>query len=245
MRATVVCLTLAVAISGCGLIKRHRDVYAEAKPAADALRRKLVAAAKLVDEHDPPTEDDACDSPKKLTYDPMSDAHDTDYMMLQEAKRGGAKADDETPDEKLRFSFIGPLVDVMWGTSDKSPYSDYALSGFANQASKDRVRRGLQVKNVVLVRERSIYVDYFLVDLEKNKPKILCAGSFFPTADPDAAEASTKEYLKITKNKKTGKVIKTEKQTVTSDPKGASLYVNARNTLALRMENELGLAFPK
>jgi hypothetical protein len=245
MRAAILAVSLASFLtSGCFLFKKQRDVYAEAKPAADELRTKLVAAAKLIDKHEEPTEDEECSESKKLTFDPKSDAHDTDYIMLQEAKRGGGKPDDENPDEKLDLKFSGPFVNVMAGTSPNSPYTDYAVSGIANEDMKKNVKRGLQVKNVVIVRERSSSMDYFLVDLAKDKPKIVCAGSFQPNADPNAAGPTTKEYVKITKNKKTGKVISKEKLTSTSDAKGASLWADARKQLAERMESELGLSAP-
>lgn len=243
MRSVIVAVSLAAVLTpGCFLLKKNRDVYAEAKPAADELRTKLVAAAKLVDKHEEPAEDEECTESKKLTFDPKSDAHDTDYIMLQEAKRGGGKPDDETPDEKLDLKFSGPFVWLMRGTSPNTPFGDGALNTIASESTKNEVKRGLQVKNLVIVRERSIYMDYFLVDLAKAKPKIVCAGSFQPNADPDAEGPTTKEYVKTTKNKKTGKVIKTEKVTVNSDAKGASLWSDARKQLAARMKEELGLA---
>ena len=62
------------------------------------LRNKLVATAKRVDAEPAPAETAVCASAKKLTFDPSSDAHDTDYMMLDEAKRGGAKAIQPVPE---------------------------------------------------------------------------------------------------------------------------------------------------
>ena len=236
-------MSLALFVTpGCFLLKKQRDVYAEAKPAADELRTKLVAAAKLVDKHEEPTDDEACSESKKLTFNPKSDAHDTEYIMLQEAKRGGGKEDDENPKEKLDLIFSGPFVNLMRGTSPNTPYSGSVLGELAREDMKTSVKRGLQVKNLIIVRERSIYMDYFLVDLAKAKPKIVCAGSFQPSADPNAEGPTTKEYVKITKNKKTGKVISTENQTASSDAKGASLWADARKQLAARMEDELGLA---
>jgi hypothetical protein len=243
MRATIVAVSVASLLtSGCFLFKKQRDVYAEAKPAADELRTKLVAAAKLVDKHEEPTEDEECSEGEKLTYDPKSDAHDTEYIMLSEAKRGGGKEDDENPKEKLDLIFSGPFVWLMRGTSPNTPFGEGALNSIANDEMKKQVKRGLQVKNLIIVRERSIYLDYFLVDLAKSKPKIVCGGSFTPSADPNAEGPTTKEYIKTTKNKKTGKVISTEKVTVSSDAKGASLWSNARKQLAARMRDELGLA---
>lgn len=244
MKSAVFVLSLAFVASGCFLFKSNRDVYNEAKPKADELREKLVAAAKLVAKHEEPTEDDACSEDKSLVYDPKSDAHNTDYIMLNEARRGGAEANDEIPKDDPDLIFLGPFVDLMRGTGPDY-YSDFVMGKMASSETKKSVKRGLNVKHVVIVRARIGEMDYFLVDLGKKKPEIVCGGTFDALPDPDAAGPSTKEYVKTTKNKKTGKVISTEKITVNSDPKGASLFVNARNKLAERMRDDLGLAFPK
>lgn len=236
---------LFLAVLSCTLAcnsKTQKQAYEEARPAADALRAKIVAAAAQVEKRPPVPTTSTCKAPKKLTFDPNSDAHDTDYMMLAEAKRGGAKADDKQPDEDLDLHFgTNPLPRVLRGTSTNSIYADYTLTSTADEGFKNMVKRGLAVKNVVLVRERLGTLDYFLVDLTPATPTIVCAGTFTPSSDPKLGDAHTEEWITITKNRRTGKEIKRESKTVTSDPRRDALYKDAIAQLALRMDKELGL----
>lgn len=229
-------------IAGCNS-KTQKQVYDEARPAADVLRAKVVAAATLVDKKPPTPSTSTCKATKKLTFDPKSDAHDTDYMMLEEAKRGGGKPDDKHPDESLSLIFpTNPLPFSLRVTSPNSPVASYMLTGKASQDSIDTLRRGLNVKNVVLVRNRLGVFDYFLVDLASAAPTVVCTGTFTPTSDPALAGAHTQEYVTITKNKRTGKEVKRETSSVTTDPSRAALYDDAKAQFATRMQKELGLS---
>ncbi len=231
-----------VAASGCNLLKTQKQVYAEAKPAADALRPKLVAAAALVEKKPPTPQTSKCKATKPLTFDPASDAHNTDYMMLEEAKRGGAPADDQHKNESLDLYFgTNPFPRVMRGTNGF--YPDYMMGDPAKDDFKDTVRRGLNVKNVVIVRElRTGAMDYFLVDLAPAAPTVVCAGTFTPTADPALGSAHTEEFQVITTNRRTGKVVKTDNKSVTSDPYHTALFLDAEAQLAIHMKSELGIA---
>jgi hypothetical protein len=231
-----------VAIAGCD-IKTEKQVYDEAKPVADVLRAKVVAAAGIIDKKPPTPASSACKAPKKLTFDPKSDAHDTDFIMLEEAKRGGGKPDDKNKDENLDLHFAtNPFPRLLRGTSPNSIYPSYTLTDTAKTDMIDTIRRGKNVKNVIIVRERSGVFDYFLVDLAPASPAIGCAGTFTPTADPTLGAAHTQEYVTITTNLRTGKEIKREKSTVTTDPTRAALYADARTQLGIHMQKELGIA---
>ncbi|MFT3838719.1 MAG: hypothetical protein QM723_17195 [Myxococcaceae bacterium] len=229
---------MSVLVAACG--KTQKQVYADAKPAADVLRAKLVTAAKLVDAEPAPAASAACASPKKLTFDPSSDAHDTDFMMLQEAKRGGAAATDDAKDESLNLYFAtNPFARVMRGTAGF--YADYMLRDTAQDDFTDGVKRGLKVQNVVLVRERAQNLDYFLVDLAPAKPSIVCRGTFTPSGDPSLEGQHTEQWLVITKNRRTGKEISRRIENKETDPAKNALYKDATAQLGLRMHKELGL----
>ena len=227
------------ALTGCET-KTEQQVYDEAKPVANALRAKVVAAAALIDKRPATPSTSTCKAPKKLTFDPKSDAHDTDYMMLQEAKRGGGKADDKTPDEGLNLYFpTNPFPRLLRGTSPTSIYT--STNGRASLDLPDLMKRGQNVKNLVIVRDRQGSLDYFLVDLAPAAPTIVCTGTLTPTSDPSLSGAHTQEYVTITKNKRTGKEVKRENSSVTSDPARAALFKDAETQFAVHMQKELGL----
>ncbi|MGZ3454413.1 MAG: hypothetical protein ACXVEF_32705 [Polyangiales bacterium] len=237
-------VVFALDLAGCDR-KPKSQVVQEAKAKADPLRDKLVAAAELVAKQDATPSDSECDAPKKLTFDPKSDEHDTDFMMLQEAKRGGGKADDKNPDESLDLHFAGPFPVTMRVTSPESPVASYMLTDNADESYRAMIRRGLQVKNVVIVRYELAGMEYFLVDLAKSKPKIVCKGMFSPSEDPNAEGEQSEEWEKTTKNKKTGKVVAKETKTVKTNAKAASLYEDAQKQFRTRMKKELGIDLPK
>lgn len=243
MTKSACALAALTLFAACGLFKNQREVYDDAKPAAAPLRAKVVAAAALVDKRPPVPSSSTCKAPKKLTFDPTSDAHDTDYMMLSEAARGFTKPDDKHPDEDLDLHFGGPFPIVMRGTSTPRYFDDYMLRDPATEAVKDRIKRGLNVKNVVIVRERLGSLEYFLVDLAPATPAIVCAGTITPTADPTLAGAHTQELTIVTKNKRTGKEISRQTTTTSSDPHHAALWADARAQLSIHMQKELGLGF--
>ena len=236
-------LLVAVVLTACNS-KTQKQVYDESRPAADVLRVKVVSAAALIDKKPPTPSTSTCKASKKLTFDPASDAHDTDYMMLQEAKRGGGKADDKNKDEDLNLYFpTNPFARVLRGTSPNTIYASYITSDTATSDFLDTTRRGLKVKNVVFVRELATGdLDYFLVDLAPAAPAIVCAGMISPTADPSLAAAHTQQYVTITTNKRTGKEVKRTNTSVSSDPRRAALFQDANTQLALHMQKELGLS---
>jgi hypothetical protein len=163
--------------------------------------------------------------------------------MLKEALRGGAKADDQIRDEDLNLYFpTNPLPWVLRGTSTNSIYADYITNRTADDAFKDTMKRGLNVKNLVLVREYGSSLEYFLVDLTTAKPKIICEGSFTPEADPNAQAAHIEEWTTIWKNKRTGKEVRRKTEEKWADPQRATRYTDAVTQFALRMNTELGLA---
>src|SRR5438270_77266 len=83
-----------------------------------------VAAADLVEKSPAPPDKSTCAMQKTLTFDPSSDAHDTDFMMLQEAKRGAAAETDAIKNESLDLHFAtNPLPRVLRGTAGF--YEDY------------------------------------------------------------------------------------------------------------------------
>ena len=232
----IAALAVLASFTACG--KSQSKVYAEAKPAADALRAKVVAAAGLVDKAPAPPEKSTCAMQKPLTFDPSSDAHDTDFMMLQEAKRGGAPETDDIKDEALDLHFAtNPMARTLRGTAGF--YPDYMLRDPADDDFKATVKRGLGVKNVVLVRERGVNLDYFLVDLAS--PSVVCSGTFVPTADPTLQGAHTEKWLVITKNRRTGKEVSRRVEDKTTDPAKSALYEDAIAQLGTHMNAELGI----
>jgi hypothetical protein len=234
-------LGVAVATVGCNT-KSQKQVYDESRPAAEVLRKKVVAAAALIDKKPPTPTTSTCKAPRKLTFDPKSDAHDTDYMMLEEAKRGAGKEDDTHKDEDLKLYFpTNPFARMLRGTSPNSIYASYTMTDTANADFQDMIRRGLNVKSVVILRNRLGTFDYFLVDLAPAAPAIVCSGTFSPTADPALGAAHTQEFVTITTNKRTGKEVKRESKSVTSDPQRAALYKDLETQFGTRMQKELGL----
>lgn len=231
-------LALLLSTAGCN-IKTQKQVYDEAKPAADALRAKTVAAAQLVQKQQPPAAGAKCKTTKKLTFDPQSDAHDTDFIMFEEAKRGGAKREDKDPDEDLDLHFAtNPFPVLLRGTSPKTPYASYMTSDTASAEMKDRVHRGENVKNLILVHARGSTVDYFLVDLAA--PTILCSGTFDAGADPSLGTRSS-DYDVVTKNKRTGKEVKRESHHDVHDDRKSALYDDAKKKLTAHVKAELGI----
>lgn len=235
-------LVVLLAFSACDS-KTQKQVFEELRPAADALRAKVVAAAKVVEKRPPVSADSTCLAPEPLTFDPSSDAHDTDYLMLNEALRGGAKADDQLRDEDLNLYFpTNPLPRVLRGTSTNSLYADYMLTGTADEAFKAMTKRGLHVKHLVLVREYGAALEYFLVDLTAAQPTVICEGTFTPSADPSAEAAHIEAWTTIWKNKRTGKEVRRKTEEKWADPQRATRYTDAVTQFALRMHQELGLS---
>jgi hypothetical protein len=238
-RLFVVASLVVSIVAGCDT-KTEQQVYDEAKPAAAALRAKTVAAAQLVQKQPPPAAGAKCKTTKKLTFDPKSDAHDTDFIMFEEAKRGGARRENKDPDEDIDIGFYhNPFPTLLRGTSDKSPF--YSMSSTASQELVDAVRRAKNVKNLILVHARSTTVDYFLVDLAAAT--ILCSGTFDANADPKLG-ARSDDYDIVTKNKKTGKEVKREAHHDVHDDRAAALWADANKKLAAHMKAELGINTP-
>ena len=197
-------MTLGAALSACN-IKTEKQVYDEARPVGDALRAKLVLATRLVEKRPPVPAGSTCKAPKKLTFDPKSDAHDTDYLMFEEAKRGCNKRETGQPDEDLNLYFAtNPLPCLLRGTAKNSLYG--TTSATASTSTEDAVKRGKNVKNLVLVHARGTTLDYFLVDLAPATPAIVCAGTLDATADASLG-THTDNYDLVTTSKKTGKEV--------------------------------------
>jgi hypothetical protein len=221
--------------------KSQTQVYTEARPAADALRAKTVAATKLIEKQAPPAAGATCKTTKKLTYDPKSDAHDTDFIMFEEAKRGGGKHEDG-PEDTVDLLFATPFSRLLAGTHVPPAYESYMTSGTADGAFKDTMRRAQGVKNLVIVRSQSsMAVQYFLVDLAT--PTILCSGSFEPTADSSLG-TRTDNYDTVTTNKRTGKEVGRVSHTDTHDDYKSALYVDAKKQFTARMKAELKINAP-
>jgi hypothetical protein len=223
--------------------KSQTQVYAEARPAADVLRAKTVAAAKIVDKLASPPSGATCKTTKKLTYDPSSDAHDTDYIMLEEAKRGGGKHEDGQPEDSPDLIFAtSPFPQLLRGTHVPPFYETYMTSDPARGDFKDKIRRAKGVKNLVIVRSRSTAVEYFLVDLAA--PTVLCSGSFDVTADASLG-SRTDNYDVVTTNKRTGKEVGRVSHTDTHDDYKSALYMDATKKLAARMKTDLKINPPE
>jgi hypothetical protein len=218
--------------------KTQTQVYAEARPAADVLRAKTLAATKLIEKQAAAPAVSTCKPTKKLTFDPKSDAHDTDFIMFEEAKRGGGKHEDGQPEDDLDLIFAtAPFPRLLRGTHVPSFYDDYR-SDRADGAFKDLIKRGLNVKNVVIVHARGSSMDYFLVDLAG--PTIVCSGSFVADADTSLG-TTTDNYDSVTTNKRTGKEVKRVAHRDTHDNYKSALYLDAKKKLETRMKAELGI----
>jgi len=238
MRVGAALLVVVFALLACKS-QTKKQAYAEAKPAADALRAKVVQAASLVEAEAPPASDSVCKSTKKLTFAPESDAHDTDYIMLKEAKRGAAKPDD-SDEEDVDLVFNTPMTQLLRGTNGF--YADYMLTDPARQDLLDTLRRGKNVKNVVIVRSRGTDLDYFLVDLGASS--IVCKGTFEANADPNLG-TRTENYDLVTKDKRTGKELARERKSDTHDDRKSALFNDAMGKLRARMKAELQLDAPQ
>jgi hypothetical protein len=222
-------------------LKTQKQAYDEARPMAEPLRAKAIAAAQLVEKQKPPAAGATCKSTKKLTFNPKSDAHDTDFIMFEEAKRGAAKRDDKQPEEDLDLHFAtNPFPVLLRGTSTNSMYESYMLGDPANGDFLDRIKRGGSVKNLIVVRSNGTTVDYFLVDIAPAAPVVLCSGTFRASADPSLG-TRTESYDLVTKNKRTGKEVGRTSHTDTHDDRKNALYVDAHGQFAARMKSELGI----
>jgi hypothetical protein len=231
-------MMLGAGLSACN-IKTEKQIYDEARPVGDALRAKVVRAAGLVEKRPPVPAGSTCKAPKKLTFDPKSDAHDTDYLMFEEAKRGCEKQESGQPDEDLDLHFAtNPLARLLRGTAKNSIYG--TPSGTASAGTEDTVKRGKNVKNLVLVHARGTTLDYFLVDLAPATPAIVCAGTLDATADSSLG-THTDNYDSVTTNKKTGKEVKRVTHNDTHDDRKNALFLDGQKKLAAHVKTELGL----
>jgi hypothetical protein len=231
---------LAFVSLACKPSKTEDQIYAEARPNADKLRAKAIAATKLVEKQAIPASGSSCKpaTKKKLTFDPKSDAHDTDFMMFEEAKRGAGKREDG-PDEDLDLIFATePFPRLLRGTHVPSFYDTYGASRSADSAFVDVIKRGGNVKNLILVRSRGSSLDYFLVDLAG--PTILCSGNFEASADTSLG-TRTDNYDTVTTNKRTGKEVGRVSHTDTHDDYKSALYSDATKKLTERMKTDFGI----
>jgi hypothetical protein len=234
IRRAVLALVLASVGPACNT-KSGEQLYNEAEPAANALRAKTIAAAQLAQKQ-PPAAGAKCKTTKKLTYDPTSDAHDTDFMMFELAKRGGTLAQNADTEDDIDFPFSNNPFDALIGcTSDRPPILG---SPCRSKVAADSIRRAKNVKNLILVRSHAATVDYFLVDLPAGT--IACSGTFDAYADPSLGTRAS-DYDIVTKNKKTGKEVKRETHHDVHDDRKAALYNDARKKFAAHMKAELGL----
>jgi hypothetical protein len=220
--------------------KTEEQVYSEVRPAADALRAKTLAATKLVEKQPIPPSGASCKSKKKLTFDPKSDAHDTDFLMFEDAKRGCGKREDGQPEDDLDLHFATePFPRLLRGTH-VPPFYDNYTSRNADYAFTDLMRRGGNVKNLILVRSRGTSVDYFLVDLAA--PTILCVGNFDAEADSSLG-TRTDNYDMVTKNKRTGKEVGRTHHGDTHDDRKSALFEDASKKLSERVKADFGITW--
>jgi hypothetical protein len=221
------------------------QIVKQSLPAIDALGAKLTQAADLIEKHAILPAGSACKAPRKLTFDPTSDGHDTDYLTFAAAKEGGRGG------TAFDMAFETPFADTLDRLSSKSQTRGLAAldDAPADAAFQDKIRRALGVKDVVIVRELDpskllvsggAALEYYLVDVAG--PTIVCGGSFAAHADPSLS-SEAKNGTWVTTQRATGKVVKVENKVGDSEYH-AALVEDEKKVLAARMKSDLGLDPP-
>lgn len=232
-------LLVLVALLACKS-QTKQQVYDAAKPAADVLRAKLVSAGALVEAEPPVPAESKCSAPRPLTFNEEKDTHDTDYIMLLEAKRGAGKPAETDKTEDVDLIFNTPMTQLLRGTNGF--FASYMLSERADSSMETRLKRGQNVKYVVMVRSRGTTLDYFLIDVAA--PSIVCRGTFEAEADSSLG-TRTDNYDLVKKDKRSGKEISRESKSETHDDRKSALYADGTAKLRAHMKAELQLDMPK
>lgn len=175
MRGFVAFISIALFAAACG--PNLRDFSKEHRPAADKLREQVTRLAAEADAR-PVKPSETCKPPRPLKYDPDGPSHDTDYLSIEEAKKGVVYKPGESDKSKLLLQ--GPLrLYLVWMHPDHSWASSNET---VNERAVETVKRGQSVKFVVFTKETlnsdkgELVVDWYLADFEGSK--IVCAKSF-------------------------------------------------------------------